>query len=269
MSLELKDVCKSFSLPGQRVHALRGASLCAEKGEFITIIGSNGAGKTTLLDIIAGVRLPDSGRVMVNGRDVTMKPAHRRSRWIGRVFQDPAKGTVPDLTVEENLALCSRKGRRGLRPAVTRSKRRAWTEALAGLGMGLERRCRERSGHLSGGERQALTVLMATIAHPAILLLDEHTAALDPANADRVLATTEELVRGAGITTLMVTHRMDQALSLGDRLIMLHAGQILLEVAEKAKGELQVGDLVRLFRRCGVDDDTLLLSEHTAEIHHT
>ncbi len=266
MNLELQGVCKSFCLPGQRVHALRNVTLGAERGEFITVIGSNGAGKSTLLDVIAGIRHPDSGCVKVAGRDVTSSPAHRRARWVGRVFQDPAKGTVPDLTVEENLALSCRKGLRGLRFALSRSRRRLWEEALVGLDMGLEQRRRELSGHLSGGERQALTVLMATLARPAILLLDEHTAALDPANADHLLAITGELVREGGITTLMVTHRMDQALSLGERLIMLHGGQILLEVVGEAKRDLEVADLVRLFRRRGVSDDALLLepSEQTA-----
>lgn len=259
MSLELETVRRTFSLPGQRVHALRGVSLRAERGDFITVIGSNGAGKSTLLDIIAGVRHPDAGRVMVCGRDVTALPAHRRARWVGRVFQDPSKGTVPDLTVEENLALCSQKGLRGLKLALSRTRHRLWQEALARLDMGLEKRRRELAGHLSGGERQALTVLMATLSHPAILLLDEHTAALDPANADRVLEVTESLVREGAITTLMVTHRMDQALDLGERLVMMHAGEILLEAAGDVKKSLKVGDLVRLFRRQGVSDDTLLL----------
>lgn len=266
MNLQLDNVSKSFFLPGHRVQALREMTLCAEQGEFITVIGSNGAGKSTLLDIIAGVRFPDSGSIKIARRNVTSFPAHRRARWVGRVFQDPLKGTVPDLTVEENLALCCRKGLRGLNLALSRSRRSLWQEALAGLDMGLEERRRELSGHLSGGERQALTVLMATLARPAILLLDEHTAALDPANADRVLRVTEELVREGGMTTLMVTHRMDQALSTGERLIMLHAGRILLEVIGEAKYELEVADLVRLFRRKGVSDDALLLeaTEQTA-----
>ncbi len=259
MSLKLEGICKSFSLPGQRVHALSNVSLSADPEEFITVIGSNGAGKSTLLDIVAGVRHPDKGRVQIAGRDVTSRPAHRRARWVGRVFQDPLQGTVPDLTVEENLALACKKGRRGLRFALGRRRRHLWADALSRLDMSLERRAQELSGHLSGGERQALTVLMATMARPEILLLDEHTAALDPANADRVLRITQDLVGEGGMTTLMVTHRMDQALCLGDRLVMLHAGEILLEVAGEAKSSLQVTDLVRLFHRRGVSDDALLL----------
>ncbi len=262
MSLKLAGICKTFCLPGQRVHALRDVSLSAGQEEFITVIGSNGAGKSTLLDIVAGVRHPDKGRVWIAGRDVTSRAAHRRARWVGRVFQDPLKGTVPELTVEENLALCCRRGRRGLSFAVNRRRRRLWEDALARLDMGLERRRRELSGLLSGGERQALTVLMATLARPTILLLDEHTAALDPANAERVLAITEELVHEGGMTTLMVTHRMDQALSVGERLIMLHAGEVLLEVSGEDKRSLEVAELVRLFRRRGVTDDALLLEAH-------
>ncbi len=261
MSLRLENVHKSFALPGQRVHALRGISLCVKSDEFITVIGSNGAGKSTLLDIIAGVRHPDSGRVWLGDRNVSSRAAHQRARWIGRVFQDPLKGTVPDLTVEENLALACRKGLRGLRPALGRRRRALWADALARLEMGLEKRSQELSGHLSGGERQALTVLMATLARPKILLLDEHTAALDPANADLVLHITQELVDEGKMATLMVTHRMDQALCLGQRLIMLHAGEILIELEGEAKRCLGVGDLVRLFHRSGVSDDALLLEK--------
>ncbi|MGC9529365.1 MAG: ABC transporter ATP-binding protein [Candidatus Bipolaricaulaceae bacterium] len=258
--LELKGVTKCFALGTERVEALRGLDLALAEGEFVTVIGSNGAGKSTLLNVVAGTCRPSRGRVHIAGRDVTRWPAHRRARWIGRVFQDPLQGTAAHMTLAENLALASRKGPRGLGRALPRTRRRALAAALARLNMGLEGRLNETVGHLSGGERQALTVLMATLARPRLLLLDEHTAALDPSNADRVLDITRRLVGEGHITTLMVTHRMDQALQLGDRLLMLHKGRVLLNVERGEKEALQVGDLVNLFQRVGVADDELLLA---------
>ena len=260
MILELTGVWKTFSLGVERVEALRGVDLSLAEGDFITVIGSNGAGKSTLLNIIAGTCRPTKGRVRIAGRDVTRWPAHRRARWIGRVFQDPLRGTAAHMTLAENLAIALHKGRRGLRLALPHARRRFLAEALARLDMGLEGRLGEKVAHLSGGERQAVTVLMATLARPRLLLLDEHTAALDPANADRVLEITERLVQEGKITTLMVTHRMDQALRLGTRIIMMHRGRVMLDLAGEKKRSLGVDDLVGLFRGVGVTDDELLLS---------
>ncbi len=259
MILELVGIQKTYTLGREKIDALNGVDLALEKGEFATVIGSNGAGKSTLLNVIAGTTQPNAGRVRIVGRDITTWPAHRRARWIGRVFQDPLQGTAAGMTVAENLALARKKGRRGLRRALPARWLSTVREELAGLNMDLANRLTEQVGHLSGGERQALTVLMATLSRPVLLLLDEHTAALDPANAEHVLAITQQLARAGGMATLMVTHRMDQALTMGDRLIMLHAGEIMLEAAGEAKSSLGVADLVRLFRRQGVSDDTLLL----------
>jgi len=260
MTLELLQVRKSYAAGGESVLALAGMDLTLNDGEFVTVIGSNGAGKTSLLNVIAGSVRPDEGQVRLLGRDVTGWPAHRRARWIGRVFQDPRQGTAAHLTVAENLALAQRKGRRGLRFALTRSRKSALREELARLGVGLEGRLGERVTCLSGGERQALTVLMATLSRPSVLLLDEHTAALDPANAERVLVLTERLVRDGGIATLMVTHRMDQALAMGDRLMMLHKGRALLNLPAAEKRALGVEGLVSLFRHAGCVEDEVLLS---------
>lgn len=260
--LEVLGITKTFALGAERVTALRDLTLVLGEGEVVTVIGSNGAGKTTLLNVIAGNYRPDCGRVKLCGRDITRWSVHKRARFIGRVYQDPLKGTAAHMTVLENLALACRKGRRGLLPLAGRRKRQALAAAVAQLGMGLEKRLTEKVAHLSGGERQALTVLMATLTRPKLLLLDEHTAALDPANAERVLCITEELVRENRITTLMVTHRMDQALAVGERLVMMHKGRIILDLEGEQKGKLRVEDLVALFRRAGVSDDALLLVQN-------
>ncbi|MCS7217132.1 MAG: ATP-binding cassette domain-containing protein [Candidatus Bipolaricaulota bacterium] len=258
--LEVVGVTKTFALGAERVVALEDVNLALGEGEVATVIGSNGAGKTTLLNVIAGTCRPDRGRIKLAGQDITRWPVHKRASLIGRVYQDPLRGTAAQMTVLENLALASRKGRRGLGPLVGR-RRLALREAVAQLGMGLEKRLAERVAHLSGGERQALTVLMATLTRPKLLLLDEHTAALDPANAERVLKITEDLVRENRITTVMVTHRMDQALAVGERLVMMHKGRVLLDLGYEAKRGLRVEDLVALFRKVGVADDALLLAE--------
>lgn len=262
--LELLGITKTFALGAERVVALEDVTLALGEGEVATVIGSNGAGKTTLLNVIAGTCRPDRGRVKLAGRDITRWPVHRRAPLIGRVYQDPMRGTAAQMTVLENLALASRKGGRGLGPLVGRRKRQILGAAVAQLGMGLEKRLNERVAHLSGGERQALTVLMATLTRPKLLLLDEHTAALDPANAERVLKITEDLVREYRITTLMVTHRMDQALAVGERLVMMHKGRVILDLGATEKGRLRVEDLVALFRRAGVSDDALLLVQNGA-----
>lgn len=260
MILEVLGVTKTFSLGAERILALQDLSLLLANGDFATVIGSNGAGKTTLLNVIAGVCRPDRGRVKLAGRDVTRWPAHRRALLIGRVFQDPLQGTAAQMTVAENLALAMKKGPRTFSPLLTARRRRSLEEAVRSLEMGLERRLSERVAHLSGGERQALAVLMAILTRPKLLLLDEHTAALDPANAEKVLAITNKLVAEQGIATLMVTHRMDQALAVGNRLIMMHKGRIVLDLGHAEKRRLGVEDLVELFRRAGVSDDALLLT---------
>jgi putative ABC transport system ATP-binding protein len=260
MILELVGVRKSYLAGAESVLALAGVELALAAGEFVTVIGSNGAGKTSLLNVIAGTVRPDGGQIRLLGRDVTGWPAHRRARWIGRVFQDPRQGTATHLTVAENLALAWRKGGRGLSFALTRSRKLALRDELASLGVGLEDRLGERVACLSGGERQAVTVLMATLSRPAVLLLDEHTAALDPANAERVLLLTERLVRDGGIATVMVTHRMDQAVAMGDRLVMLHKGRVLLDLPAAEKQALGVEGLVSLFREVGCVEDELLLA---------
>ncbi len=260
MILELSRVRKSYAVGAESVLALAGVDLALAEGEFVTVIGSNGAGKTSLLNVIAGSVRPDEGQVRLIGRDVTAWPAHRRARWLGRVFQDPRQGAAAHLTVAENLALARRKGRRGLRLALTRGRRVELQETLSRLDMSLEGRLSERVACLSGGERQAVTVLMATLSRPAVLLLDEHTAALDPANAERVLALTERLVRDGNIATLMITHRMDQALAMGDRLLMLHKGRVLLDLPAAEKRALGVEGLVSLFHRAGCVEDEILLA---------
>ncbi len=260
--LEVAEVTKTFVLGAERVVALENVALMLREGEVATVIGSNGAGKTTLLNVIAGTCRPDRGRVLLAGRDITRWPVHKRAHLIGRVYQDPLRGTAAHMTVLENLALASRKGSRRLLPLVNRPRRQSLRAVVAQLGMGLEQRLNEKVAHLSGGERQALTVLMATLTRPKLLLLDEHTAALDPANAERVLMITEELVRENHITTIMVTHRMDQAIAVGERLVMMHKGHVILDIGANEKGRLQVEDLVVLFRRLGVSDDALLLGQN-------
>lgn len=260
MILEVLQVTKTFALGTERVVALQNLDLSLASGDFATVIGSNGAGKTTLLNVIAGTCRPDRGRVRLGGRDVTRWPAHRRAHLIGRVFQDPLQGTAAQMSVAENLALAAKKGSRRLLPLLTPQRHRALAKAVASLEIGLEKRLSEKVAHLSGGERQALTVLMAILTRPKLLLLDEHTAALDPANAEKVLAITERLVAEHGLTTLMVTHRMDQALAVGNRLLMMHKGRIVVDAGGEEKRGLRVEDLVALFRRVGVADDALLLA---------
>ncbi len=259
--LALKGIYKAFHLGRESVRALDGVELEVGAGEFLTVIGSNGAGKSTLLNVIAGTCRPDAGRIVLGGTDVTAWPAHRRARWIGRVFQDPRQGTAPNLTVAENMALACQKGARTLRWALGRARTAFFCRELSSLGMGLEKRLQEKTACLSGGERQALAVLMATLTRPKVLLLDEHTAALDPAHAEQVLEITDQLVKAHRITTLMVTHRMDHALQVGQRLVMMHKGRVVLDLEAEAKGRLSVEDLVGLFRKVGVVDDELLLTD--------
>lgn len=246
------------------VRALRDISLTLHDGELVTVVGSNGAGKSTLLNTLAGVVLPDQGRVVIADQDVTRMVEHQRARYVGRVFQNPLDGTAAGMTVEENLALAARRGRRrGLRQAVGERDRGQFRDLLASVGMGLERRLKAPVGLLSGGQRQALTLLMASLAGPRILLLDEHTAALDPAAAAQIEEVTVRVAAEQNLTTLMVTHNMQQALRVGTRTIMLHQGEIALDVSEEERRGMTVDDLVRRFhdtRQQALVDDELLLT---------
>jgi len=230
------------------VRALHDISLEVRRGDFITVIGSNGAGKSTLLNLLAGSFAPDTGRIVIADRDVTGWPEHRRARFLSRVFQDPLLGTCASLTIEQNLALALRRGgRQGLGWGVRGRDRELFRERLQGLGLGLERRLKDKVGLLSGGQRQALTLLMAVMVEPEILVLDEHTAALDPKTANQILQLTAQLVRDLQLTTLMVTHNMKQALQLGNRLVMMHQGEIILDAAGADKQALTVEDLLARF----------------------
>jgi putative ABC transport system ATP-binding protein len=244
--------------------ALKGIELTIPQGQFVTVIGSNGAGKSTLLNVLSGDVIPEQGRVLINSQDVTKWSSPKRAKLVARVFQNPLAGSCANLTVEENLALAYRRGRkRGLRYALNRAVRAEFREHLARLGLGLEKRLGDRMGLLSGGQRQAVSLLMSTLAPNQILLLDEHTAALDPKTAAYVLQLTREIVAERGLTTLMVTHSMRQALALGDRTVMLHEGQIIFDVSGEERAGLEVTDLLHRFEELrGEDlaDDALLLS---------
>ena len=231
-----------------QVLALDQMDLTVEDGDFITIIGSNGAGKSTLLNCLAGTYEPDGGRLLLDEQDIVHWPEHRRAKFISRVFQDPLMGTCATLTIEQNLALAYRRGaRRGLSIGVKKTDRRDFREALKRLGLGLERRLGDRVGLLSGGQRQALTMLMATMVQPQVLLLDEHTAALDPKTARQILTLTRDILEDQKLTTLMVTHNMQLALDMGNRLIMLHRGKIILDIRGAEKDDLNQEDLVARF----------------------
>jgi putative tryptophan/tyrosine transport system ATP-binding protein len=263
--IRLEDVAVTFNAGTvNEVQALRGISLSLGDGELVTVVGSNGAGKSTLLNTIAGVILPQRGRVVIGGRDVTEMEEHERARHVGRVFQNPLDGTAAGMTVEENLSLASRRGhRRGLRQAVGDSDRSRFRMLLAEIGLGLHLRLKAPVGLLSGGQRQSLTLLMATLARPRVLLLDEHTAALDPAAAAQIETLTTRLVTDQRLTTLMVTHNMQQALRVGTRTIMLDQGEIALDVSEDERRGMTVDDLVRRFhetRQQELVDDELLLT---------
>ncbi|MCL2881353.1 MAG: ATP-binding cassette domain-containing protein [Coriobacteriia bacterium] len=250
-------VCKSLSktfYPGtaNERRALSNVSLNLRRGEFVVIIGGNGSGKSTLLNVVSGAIRSDEGRVYIDKQDVTFTSEYKRAAYIGRVFQDPMLGTAASMTIEENLALANRRGkRRGLGSGVTRAERALFKEMLAPLELGLENRLTARVGLLSGGQRQALTLLMASLRDPKILLLDEHTAALDPKTAAKVLEISLQLVQEHNLTTLMVTHNMGDALKFGDRLIMMQEGRIVFEASGKEKQELTVTDLVNRFVSVG------------------
>lgn len=243
--------------------ALSKINLTIENGSFVTVIGSNGAGKSTLLGVLAGDVLPSAGKVTIGGMDVTRKPTASRAGQVARVFQDPLAGSCGALTIEENLALAAARGKiRGLMPALGGGRREFFKERIASLGLGLENRLKDRMDLLSGGQRQAVSLVMATLAGSDVLLLDEHTAALDPGMAEFVMELTRKVVEERKLTTLMVTHSMRQALDYGDRTIMLHAGEIVLDVSGESRKGLQVEDLIEMFRKIRgqkLDDDELLI----------
>ncbi len=254
--LELKNVSKTFN-PGtiNAKTALSGLSLTLNDGDFVTVIGGNGAGKSTMLNAIAGVFDIDGGSISIDGVNISRQSEHKRAAMIGRVFQDPMMGTAPTMTIEENLALAARRGqRRTLAWGIRKSEREVYRAKLAELGLGLENRMTTRTGLLSGGQRQALTLLMASLVKPKLLLLDEHTAALDPATAARVLELSDEIVSENHLTTLMVTHNMRDAIEHGNRLIMMNDGKIVLDISGEEKKRLTVETLLAKFSRAAGED---------------
>ena len=263
--LEIINLRKTFN-PGtvNEKTALDGVSLTLRDGDFVSVIGGNGAGKSTLLNAVAGTWLVDSGTISIDGVNVTRLPEHKRAQFIGRVFQDPMMGTAATMQIEENLALAMRRGKsRSLRVGITKQEREEYKELLKILDLGLEDRLTSKVGLLSGGQRQALTLLMATLQKPKLLLLDEHTAALDPKTAAKVLDATEKIVQRDRLTTLMITHNMRDAIAHGNRLIMMYEGRIAVDVSGEEKKKLTVEALLELFSKAsGSDeaDDKLLLS---------
>lgn len=265
MMLEIEHISKTFN-PGTITEkiALRDVSLHLAPGEFVTVIGGNGAGKSTLMNSIAGTFLVDKGSLVIDGQDITKWAEHRRAKYIGRVFQDPMMGTAAGMMIEENLAIAARRGKiPSLRWSARKSDRQHFKELLSSLNLGLENRLESKVGLLSGGQRQAITLLMATMADPKLLLLDEHTAALDPKTAEQVLSITTNIVEQRHLTTLMITHNMRDALRCGNRLIMMFDGKILIDVKGEDKKNLTVKDLLAMFEKAAgseMDSDSLLLS---------
>ena len=244
--LEIQNIYKTFN-PGtvNEKLALNGVSLKLEEGDFVTVIGGNGAGKSTTLNAVAGVWPLDSGKILIDGMDVTALPEHKRAKYIGRVFQDPMTGTAATMQIDENLALAKRRGKfRGFRPNLSKAETEEFKEMLKILDLGLEDRLTSKVGLLSGGQRQALTLLMATLEKPKVLLLDEHTAALDPKTAAKVLDATERIVTTNNLTTLMITHNMKDAIAHGNRLIMMGDGKVVLDIRGEEKTKLTVEDLL-------------------------
>ena len=263
--LKLSHVKKTFNRGTvTEKRALTGVDLTLADGDFVTVIGGNGAGKSTLLNMIAGVYPLDSGTIELDGEDISRLSEPKRAKYLGRVFQDPMRGTAADMQIEENLALAKRRGeRRTLRWGITRAEREEYAELLKKLDLGLETRMQAKVGLLSGGQRQALTLLMATLTNPRVLLLDEHTAALDPKTASKVLELTEQIVGERKLTTLMVTHNMNDAIRLGNRLIMMHGGRVIYDVAGEEKRALTVPDLLQKFEEVSggqLANDRMLLS---------
>jgi len=263
--LKVENIRKTFDKgTATEKEALRGVNFTLEENDFVTVIGGNGAGKSTILNAIAGVFYVDEGHIIIEETDVTKMPEHSRAGYIGRVFQDPRMGTSPSMTIEENLAIAYRRGKkRSLRWGISRKERELYYTQLQTLGLGLETRMSAVAGTLSGGQRQALTLLMATIRKPHLLLLDEHTAALDPKTAKTVLELTNKVVSENQLTTLMVTHNMRDALKSGNRIMMMHEGNIILDVRGEEKANLTVPDLLKMFERASGEEmasDRMLLT---------
>ena len=262
--VEIKKLTKIFSRGTVNENtAIKNINLYIPAQDFITIVGSNGAGKTTLLNLISGRFLPDVGNIKINGYDVTNLPDYERAKFVGRIFQNPLEGTAASLTIEENLAIACLKGKKkGLHLAVTRRRRKEFREKLSQLELSLENRLQDRVGLLSGGQRQALAIFMAILTHPQLLLLDEHTASLDPKTAQKILSLTKKIIEENQLTTLMVTHNMEQALRFGTRTIMMHEGEIILDISGKKREKLTVNDLLDMFsqiKKEKLTEDKLLL----------
>ena len=263
--LKITDIRKTFNhgTLDEKV-ALDGVSLTLNDGDFVTIIGGNGAGKSTLMNAISGTLSVDAGSIELDGQDITSLPEHKRAKFLGRVFQDPMFGTAGNMMIEENMALAARRGQpRGLRWGIHKEEREAYKASLATLGLGLENRLSAKVGLLSGGQRQALTLLMASLRKPSLLLLDEHTAALDPKTAAKVLEITDQIVNENHLTTMMITHNMRDAIAHGNRLIMMDAGRIVVDVSGEEKQKLTVSDLLSMFSKASGSnevDDKLVLS---------
>ena len=256
--LEIKEITKVFGegTVNEKV-ALNSVSLTLREGDFVTVIGNNGAGKSTLLNCIAGVYNVDMGSIVLDGKDITRLPEHKRARWMGRVFQDPLKGTAFDMTIEENLAIAYYKNKsRGLSPGITSKDRELFREKLSMLEMGLEDKMTQKVKLLSGGQRQALTLFMAAITEPELLLLDEHTAALDPAAASKVLSLTDRFAEDPKLCTLMITHNMKDALKHGNRTILMKDGQIMMDISGEERRQMTVEKLIEKF---SIDNDRMLL----------
>ncbi len=264
--LDIVNVEKTFN-PGtiNEKKALNGINLHLDEGDFVTVIGGNGAGKSTMLNMVAGVYPVDCGSIVIDGVDVTRLPEYKRAKYLGRVFQDPMTGTAADMQIEENLALAARRGKkRTLRAGIIAKERAEYKELLKILDLGLENRLTAKVGLLSGGQRQALTLLMATLKKPKLLLLDEHTAALDPKTAKKVLDITEEIVRKDNLATIMITHNMADAIRVGNRLIMMHEGQIVVDVKGEEKKNLTIEQLLQLFEKSSgskMTSDKVMLSK--------
>ena len=263
--LKIENVCKTFNAGTvNEKKALKELNLHLKPGDFVTVIGGNGAGKSTMLNSVAGAFPVDGGKILIDGVDITHLPEYKRAEYIGRVFQDPMMGTAATMQIEENLALAARRGRkRGLKIGITKAEREAYREQLKILDLGLEDRMTAKVGLLSGGQRQALTLLMATLQKPKLLLLDEHTAALDPKTAAKVLEATQRIVEKDNLTTLMITHNMRDAIAYGNRLIMMYDGHIVVDVSGEEKKKLTVEQLLALFSQASGSDevsDKLVLS---------
>ncbi|MBO4547499.1 MAG: ATP-binding cassette domain-containing protein [Treponema sp.] len=262
--LELKNVCMTFhaGTPDEN-RALKNINLKINQGDFITVIGSNGAGKSTLMNVIAGTYRATSGEVFYDGRNVTKEPEFKRARYIGRIFQNPLLGTAGKMSLEDNMVICSKKGSKSLKISLNNKLRAAFREQLKALDMNLENRLNDNVALLSGGQRQALTLLMAVMSKPALLLLDEHTAALDPANAELVMKLTRRFADEYGLTVMMITHNMQQALEYGNRLLMMDGGEVILDIGRQEKEKLTLDTLIQKFRQIkkrDLNSDRILLS---------